>query len=365
MKIEISLFKFDYKSDYLPYYKKYFLKIKNEKTLLDILNSINSIENFYYENKQNFELVVNDLYTNCSVSIKDLVEKFGNELTIEPISIRRAMNDLIINEDDFRNKLLILEEILNENDIQRYEEYKRYFYASNSLKLKKEYIGDAIILLASDIIEENENLKDDILDKLKEEKYSLEFHTSLENKLFNFDKNIENKILKIKEDLKLIKKIEKQNFKINKSSSITFPSFKEEKTLKHTFKGFNIAYYSQKECEKTTSLLNKLEARMVPLKSKNNDLAKTTFHINQEFTFELVAEVILEAFDNEANFLVVDNEADFYLFDFNRKELEKVSGREIPLPIIYTNELSNLAYGYFDEAKKSLVKHYINPKIIQ
>ncbi|RXI38241.1 hypothetical protein CRU99_11405 [Malaciobacter mytili] len=364
MKIEISLFKFDYKSDYLPYYKKYFLKIENEKTLLDILNSINNIEEFSYENKQSFELVVNGLYTDCSVSIKELVLKLGNELTIEPISIRRVMNDLLINEDDFRNKLLILEEFLNEDDIKRYEEYKRYFYASNSLRLKKEYIGDAIILLASDIIEENASLKDDILDKFKQEECSLEFHTSLENKLFKFDKSIENRILKLKEELNLIKEIEKQNFKINKNSSIQFASFKEEEEIKHTFKEFNIAYYSQKECEKTTSLLNKLKAKIITLKSKNNDLAKTTFHINQEFTFQLASEVILEAFDNEADFLVVDNEADFYLFDFNRKELERVSGREVSLPILYTNELSNLAYGYFDEAKKSLIKHYINPEII-
>ncbi len=364
MKIEVSLFKFDYKSDYLPYYKKYFLKLENEENLLDILNSINNIEEFSYENKQSFEVVVNSLYTDCNVSIKQLVEKLGKELTIEPISIRRAMNDLVINEDDFRNKLLILEEFLNEDDIKRYEEYKRYFYASNSLRLKKEYIGDAIILLASDIIEENASLKNDILDKLKEEEYSLEFHTSLENKLFNFDKSVENRILKLKEELKLIKEIEKQNFKINKRSSIQFASFKEENQLKHSFKEFNIAYYSQKECEKTTSLLNKLEAKIISLKNKNNDLAKTTFHINQEFTFELASEVILEAFDSEADFLVVDNEADFYLFDFNRKELEKASGREVFLPVIYANELSNLAYGYFDEAKKSLEKHTVNPKII-
>lgn len=364
MKIEVSLFKFDYKSDYLPYYKKYFLKLENEEILLDILNSINNIEEFSYEKKQSFEVVVNGLYTDCSVSIKQLVEKVGNELIIEPISIRRVMNDLVINEDDFRNKLLILEEFLNEDDIKRYEEYKRYFYASNSLKLKKEYIGDAIILLASDIIEENESLKDDILDKLKEEEYSLEFHTSLENKLFNIDKNIENRILKLKEELKLVKEIDKQNFKVNKNSSIKFPLLKEEEQIKHTFKEFNIAYYSQKECEKTISLLNKLDAKIITLKNKNNDLAKTTFHINQDFTFQLAAEVILEAFDNEADFLLVDNEADFYLFDFNRKELEKASGREVSLPVIYTNELSNLAYGYFDEVKQSLIKHSINPEII-
>ena len=41
MKLEISLFKFDKNSDYLPYYTKHFLKIENEKNLLDILKTIN------------------------------------------------------------------------------------------------------------------------------------------------------------------------------------------------------------------------------------------------------------------------------------------------------------------------------------
>ena len=41
MKLEISLFKFDKNSDYLPYYTKHFLKIENEINILDILNTIN------------------------------------------------------------------------------------------------------------------------------------------------------------------------------------------------------------------------------------------------------------------------------------------------------------------------------------
>ena len=40
MKLEISLFKFDKNSDYLPYYTKHYLKIKDEKNILDILNTI-------------------------------------------------------------------------------------------------------------------------------------------------------------------------------------------------------------------------------------------------------------------------------------------------------------------------------------
>ena len=37
--------------------------------------------------------------------------------------------------------------------------------------------------------------------------------------------------------------------------------------------------------------------------------------------------------------LLVDTIEDFYIFDYNRKQIEKISGREIILPVIYINEL--------------------------
>ena len=68
MKLEISLFRFDYKSDYLPYYTKNFVKVKNEKTLLDILNNINLEHPFGFENSVDFYLCINGIYTKASRS---------------------------------------------------------------------------------------------------------------------------------------------------------------------------------------------------------------------------------------------------------------------------------------------------------
>ena len=73
MKLEISLFKFDKKSDYLPYYTKHFLKIDNEKNLLDILKTINKTAKLGFKASENFDLVVNGVYVKASISIKELV----------------------------------------------------------------------------------------------------------------------------------------------------------------------------------------------------------------------------------------------------------------------------------------------------
>ena len=59
-----------------------------------------------------------------------------------------------------------------------------------------------------------------------------------------------------------------------------------------------------------------------------------------------------------------DTFEDFYIFDYNRKQLEKICGREVILPIIHKNELQKLASGNHKEAKKTLDKHQINPEII-
>ena len=94
------------------------------------------------------------------------------------------------------------------------------------------------------------------------------------------------------------------------------------------------------------------------------DLAKNTFNNNPQITYFVASTILLDAFDNNADFLVVDTNEDFYIFDYNRKELEKLCGREVLLPVIHKNELQKLACGNHSEAKKTLEKHQINPEII-
>jgi len=362
MKLEISLFKFDKKSDYLPFYTKHFLKIQSEKTLLDILNTINNENPFGYENNDNFDLVVNGLYLKASTPINELVNMFGKDLRIEPISIRRAGNDLIINDDDFIKKLDILNDFISFEDKQSYLELKQYYYASNTINYKSDYIGDAILILANDLIQENRSNEKSILDILKDQEIGASFHTNLENRIFNFDKNIEEKIVSIQNKLNLIDK--KQNFRVNKTLILDFGNLEKTSEVKHDFSDFNIAYYSSKSCENIDILLNKLKANFLKLDTLKLDLAKNTFNKNQDITYQVATTILLDAFDSNADFLLVDNDDDFYIFDYNRKALEKCSGREVILPIIHINELAKLASGEHKIANKTLIKHQINPEII-
>ena len=364
MKLEISLFKFDKNSDYLPFYTKHFLKINTEITLLDILNTINNENPFGYENDENFDLVVNGTYLKASTKVEDLVENFGKDLTIEPISVRRAGNDLIINENDFKQKLNILNDFTSEVDKSNYENLKQYYYASNTLNHKSDYIGDAILILAADLIEANKENEKEILNVLKEQEVGASFHTSLEKRILNFDSSIEEKIISIQKKLNLLNKEEETNFRIKNTLIINFGKLEEKTEIKHDFKDFNIAYYPSKTSKETTSLLNELDANILNLDTLKLDLAKNTFNINQEITYCVATTIILDAFDNNADFLLVDNDDDFYIFDYNRKALEKCSGREVILPVIHVNELQKLATGEHKAANDTLIKHQINPEII-
>ena len=364
MKLEISLFKFDKNSDYLPYYTKHFLKIENEKNILDILNTIDKNAKLGFTNCTDFDLVINGVFVKASITLKEVVENFGKELTIEPISIRRAYDDLLIDENDFKEKIKILKDLAQENDKAEYLKLKQYYYASNTLNYKSDYIGDAILILAYDLIEKSPTIANYILLALDNMEIGAQYHTSLEKRIYNFDMQIEEKITKVQDYLNLFEPLEKQNFRLNKTLIIDFGVFEKNYEIKHDFKDFNIAYYPSKNPKETFDLLNKLDANILKLDSMKLDLAKNTFNKNPQITYLVTSTILLDAFDNNADFLLVDTFEDFYIFDYNRKQLEKLSGREIILPIIHKNELQKLATGKHSEAKKTLDKHQINPEII-
>ena len=364
MKVEISLFKFDKNSDYLPYYTKHFLKLENEKNILDILKTINKSAKLGFTNSENFDLVINGVYVKASITINEVVENFGKELTIEPISIRRAYSDLLIDDSDFMEKFNILKNHTQDIDKDAYTELKQYYYASNTLNYDSDYIGDSVLLLAYDLIERTPSHKEYILEALNEYDIGAQYHTSLKNRIYNIDDIIEEKIINLQKQLNIFEEVDKQNFRKNKTLIIDFGNFVDNYEIKHDFKDFNIAYYPSKDNKKTLELLDKLDTNLLKLDTLKLDIAKNSFNKNPQITYYVASTILLDAFDSNADFLLVDTVEDFYVFDYNRKQIEKISGREIILPVIHVNELQKLAIGNHEEVKKTLEKHQINPEII-
>ncbi|TLD85046.1 hypothetical protein LS70_000335 [Helicobacter sp. MIT 11-5569] len=106
-KINLELFRFDVKTDYLPYFTKLTFKVDIEKSLLDLLKMVQDSVYDYGYNAYGFKIngvVVFDF--NLPISV--LIKKFGDAWVIEPLNTHLALKDLIINIEPFLNKLATL-----------------------------------------------------------------------------------------------------------------------------------------------------------------------------------------------------------------------------------------------------------------
>lgn len=111
--VTFKVFRFNQETDYLPYYNTYELEVTHEEVVLDILNRIKWDHDgtlSYRRSCRHGICGVCSIKINgkgilaCKSRLFDLIDIFGAELTIEPLSTKRAIKDLIIDKQDFWDK---------------------------------------------------------------------------------------------------------------------------------------------------------------------------------------------------------------------------------------------------------------------
>jgi succinate dehydrogenase / fumarate reductase iron-sulfur subunit len=111
--VTFKVFRFNSETDYLPTYKEYKMEVTSEEVVLDILDRIKwDIDgSFSYRRSCRHGICgacaikVNGKATlACKMNLHSLTETFGDELTIEPQSTKRAVKDMIIDKADFWEK---------------------------------------------------------------------------------------------------------------------------------------------------------------------------------------------------------------------------------------------------------------------
>jgi len=159
--LEIRAFFFNSKTDYLPYYKNFKILMQENETAKDLLSKIRDAnENFSYS-QQNIFMKINHLIVEGKENISNIVEQLGTTLQIDPVNSYRSTDGLKINDDDFMQKYELLAPYANEDDLKYYKTLYGLHYASETEKYDREYIGDAILLLAYKMI-----LRDQDINKL-------------------------------------------------------------------------------------------------------------------------------------------------------------------------------------------------------
>jgi hypothetical protein len=345
----IKLFRFNPKTDYLPYYKQHTIITTKDDTFVDLLDKLNTLETFSYKGTEEFGIKVNNLFVTLNTPIQEIVKQTSNELIIEPVSSYRAIHDLTINNDDFITKLALFEKYLTQKQRQIYaKELQLYYYASNSLNFHKDYIGDHCAIIASDLIESRPELKDELYTLLSNKQTGIWYHTSLMKRIHNIDESLHEKIEKILLD-------------ITKEQHCSHMEYLDDITdIAQEFKDFNIAVHDKKSTGALKKIVQNSKATLINTFTQNEDLAFHSLHADENFTYQLAGQVLLDALDNNADFLIVNDAQSFTLFDTNQKEISKVVGRDINLPIVTAEQFNQMLNGEKDQIKLGFNKHKVS-----
>jgi len=216
-KLELSVFRFDATTDFLPYYKKHFVKIDTQKCLNDLFVLIQEQDlHFGYPTGELCAIKINGKALFTTVTIDDIISDFGKVLTLEPLSTKRVRKDMIVDTTDFYERFDLLDAYVDSKDKPAFEHYLMYHYASCMLDVVEGYQGDALFAFAYDMIQKHPSRKREILSVVSNEHNGVFFHVRLCNKIYPCAKEVEQKISALKN--LVLKEMPKANPLIEKLS---------------------------------------------------------------------------------------------------------------------------------------------------
>ena len=334
INLQLRAFFFNATTDYLPYYKNFEIAISKEATLLDVLSKIKAKNpDFSFPNK-NVILKVNEKVTTADTSISTVVETLGTELKIEPASTYHANNGLILNDDDFMKSFELLAPYASEEDRAYYESLYAVHYASETNSYNRQFIGDAILLLAHKMITEGNEHKEAILTAISDEFNGIRC-CEYENNILNGEDHTE-KISDLKKMLTL------------KDTASCFDKFtcgKKEHEIDHeSLENSNVALYvglNGDDFNEIETLIKENSASYVNFEKSSKLAGQTLMDSHFEIAHKKAGEMMLDALDSGADILVC-GEKDTEIFQKSIKACEKVVGRDIELKIISQNRLKEL-----------------------
>ena len=335
--LNIRAYFFNAKTDYLPYYKNFSIHLPKESKAKAILEAVKAQnENFSYP-ELNLVFKINDLVVEEDTPLSNIIRKFGTSLKIDPVSTYRSTNGLIINNDDFMQSFELLAPYASESDKKYYKSLYALHYASETSAFDRDYIGDAILVLAHKMIAQGHEEKEAILDAITSVDSGL-FDCEYENNLFN-EQSYDAAITALKDMVKddgseypsLLDMI-KSRFS-NKTATPAPSKEHEEKSASVTIENLEnkqVAYYPGK-CYSTV-VLEEIKAQnmaMVTFDRMHKLSGSSLLKDSKVLAFRKAGATLLDAYDAGAEVLIVENERAYRMFNKYFKEIENTIGRKI------------------------------------
>ena len=336
MTLSIKAFFFNARTDYLPYYKNFTFEVADEMTVKALLPMIKAENRDFNYPETPLFFRVNGLVLDGSQTVQEVTSRLGSELQIDPISSYRSTHGLTISDEDFAQRFALLAPYATDEDKAFYESLYPLHYASETFTYNNQYIGDAILVLASKMIENNPAHKTEILDAVSTHHEGL-WECEYENNLFH----AEDHTVAI-ESLKSMAKDAPSDYK-------PFFARKYKSPEISSIEGRNVAFYagsdemSQNILESTLEQIESKGAKAVRFDHACKLAGQTLVKTHPKMAYLKMGTMLLDAFDNGADLLFVSSEEDATLFQQCIGYCEKVTQRDIKLDIIPRGKLMGMS----------------------
>jgi len=137
--------------------------------------------------------------------------------------------------------------------------------------------------------------------------------------------------------------------------------------IKKPFDDFNVAIFHGNTNEPTSTckdILSTLGAKIINFETSCDSDGYEILSVSTLLADKLAGKIMLDIFDNGADFVVTDDARSFSMFDSRQKNLECSVGRDIDLSVFSTVQVTLLALGCEDREKMGLDLHKVSTKII-
>ncbi len=392
--LHTEIFFFDATTDYLPYYKKFTCNLDEKHSVKDLLKIVQERDPSFEYPKQKTLVQINTKLIDARLKIKELVNVFGTHITIDPASTFRAYKDLRFDDRDFMQKYALLEPFCDQEDLKYYRTLYRTYYASETLKYNPNYYGDALFLLALRLLRREDNEHEDaILDIISDSENGLSIYeyddnsypsdnitpaidvikVMLENRRFINSEQMQ----PIKELLEKIKErfcsseedidsfspsmqllieyygimpeiIEDTDELTFIESHITFETLRND--VQYPFSNFTIAFYAgpladRSTCNRADALIASVGGIRTSFHAERKACGSTIVTAAPDIAYKKAGNILLDAFDNNVDILIVDSKEALSILNTNISKCEKAVGREVDLQIVTPTQLAAIAVG--------------------
>ena len=332
-KLTIRAFFFNAKTDYLPYYKNFILSAEDDATAKDLLVQIQESNDMFSFPKQKLFMKINGLVVDAKQSISSIVERLGSDLQVDPANSYRSNDGLKINDSDFMASYALLEPYATEADLKYYKTLYALHYASETEKFDRDYIGDAILILADKMIKETPENQDAIIEAITSVHSGL-LDCEYENNLFNAQDHTETidalKAMVNPENNPSILSLIMSRFSSKEEKEKTLaPVTRKSITIENLADKYIAHYAGLASHAEMHALIAKLGMKGVHFPRANKLSGLAIFGDNKDLALKKAGTTLLDAFDAGAEVVVVEDVAVLDMFIENFSEIENVIGRKM------------------------------------